>query len=122
MLHAIILKFELVDAQSKTFFVRLVISLGNDNDRKVRSMSAAAIKCLVGHVSPNSLHSILDDSLSWYFCGKQNLCGAAAQVNSVKIISLNIFLTCVFPDLLENSFETILSMAMGKYFFCSAML
>lgn len=43
-------------------------------------MSAAAIKCLVGRVSSNSLDSIIDDSLSWYFCGKQNLPGAAAQV------------------------------------------
>lgn len=88
MLHAIILKFprNVVDAQSQTLFVNLVISLANDDDRKVRSMSAAAMKCLIGHVSTHSLHSILEYSLSWYLGGKQNLWSAAAQVESVIII------------------------------------
>ncbi|KAL3835007.1 hypothetical protein ACJIZ3_009743 [Penstemon smallii] len=81
MIHAIIIKFpEIVDAQSQTFFVHLVVSLANDDDSKVRSMTAAAIKCLIGHVKPDSLHSILEYSLSWYDSEKQNLWGAAAQV------------------------------------------
>lgn len=82
MLHAIILKFpqNVVDAQSQTLFMHFVISLANDDDRKVRSMSAAAIKCLIGHVSSHSLHSVLEYSLSWYLGGKQSLWGAAAQV------------------------------------------
>ncbi|XP_073295585.1 uncharacterized protein [Primulina huaijiensis] len=79
MLHAIIKKFpqERVDEQSETFFVRLVFSLASDKDSKVRSMTAAAIKCLIGRVS--SLGSILDFSKSWYLGDKQNLWGAAAQ-------------------------------------------
>ncbi|KAL7121582.1 hypothetical protein ACP275_02G190700 [Erythranthe tilingii] len=82
MLHAIIKKFprNVLDAQSQTMFVHLVMSLVNDDDSKVRSMSAAAIKCLIEHVSTNSLHSTLEYSLSWYLGGKQNLWGAAAQV------------------------------------------
>lgn len=85
MLHAIILKFprKVIDEQSQTFFVHLVVSLANDDDSKVRSMSGAAIKCLIGHVSAHSLHSILEYSLSWYLGGKQNLWGAAAQVKFV---------------------------------------
>ncbi|KAK6117565.1 hypothetical protein DH2020_048693 [Rehmannia glutinosa] len=82
MLHAIILKFprNVVDGQSQTVFLHLVVSLANDDDSKVRSMAAAAIKCLIGHVSSHSLHSILEYSLSWYIGGKQNLRAAAAQV------------------------------------------
>ncbi|KAL8494904.1 hypothetical protein ACS0TY_019169 [Phlomoides rotata] len=82
MLHAIILKFpqKVVDAQCHTLFVHLVVSLANDDDKKVRSMSAAAIKCLIGHVSTHSLHSILEYSMSWYLGGKHSLWGAAAQV------------------------------------------
>ncbi|KAG8377667.1 hypothetical protein BUALT_Bualt08G0056700 [Buddleja alternifolia] len=82
MLHTIILKFtqKFVDAQSQTIFVHLVVSLSNDDDSKVRSMTAAALKCLIGHVSTDSLYPILEYSLSWYLGGKQNLWSAAAQV------------------------------------------
>ncbi|XP_057768678.1 uncharacterized protein LOC130988750 [Salvia miltiorrhiza] len=82
MLHAIILKFPRndVDAQSQTLFVHLVMCLANDDERKVRSMSAAAITCLVRHVSSHSLHLILEHSLSWYLDGKLSLRAAAAQV------------------------------------------
>ncbi|XP_051119137.1 uncharacterized protein LOC127243259 [Andrographis paniculata] len=82
MIHAIILKFprKIIDAQSQTMFLHLVITLANDGDSKVRSMTAAAIKCLIGHVSPHLLHSILEYSLSWYVGVKQNLWAAAAQV------------------------------------------
>lgn len=83
MLHDIILKFPRndVDAQSQTLFLHLVICLANDDEIKVRSMSAAAITCLVGNVSSHSLHSILDHSLSWYLGGNQSLWAAAAQVD-----------------------------------------
>ncbi|KAL6505575.1 hypothetical protein OROHE_022954 [Orobanche hederae] len=82
MLHDIILKFPRndVDAQSQTLFVHLVICLANDDERKVRSMSAAAITCLVGHVSSHSLHTMLEHSLTWYLGGKPSLWAAAAQV------------------------------------------
>ncbi|KAL2486861.1 ARM repeat superfamily protein [Abeliophyllum distichum] len=82
MLHAIIMKFPktILDKQSETLFMHLVVCLANDQDSKVRLMAAAAIKCLIGHVSPHSLHAILGSSLSWYQGEKQKLWGAAAQV------------------------------------------
>ncbi|KAA8534172.1 hypothetical protein F0562_031635 [Nyssa sinensis] len=82
MLHAIIMKFprNIVDEQSQTLFINLVVCLANDHDNKVRSMTGAAIKLLIGRVSPHSLHSILEYSLSWYLGGKQHLWSAAAQV------------------------------------------
>ncbi|KAI4344960.1 hypothetical protein L6164_012132 [Bauhinia variegata] len=82
MIHAIIVKFPIsvLDKQSQTLFVNLVVCLANDNDSTVRSMSGAAIKTLISSVSPNSLHSILEYGLSWYSGEKQQLWGAAAQV------------------------------------------
>ncbi|XP_073124564.1 uncharacterized protein [Henckelia pumila] len=81
MLHVIIKKVpEKVDEQSHTILFHLVCSLANDKDSKVRSMTAAAIKCLIGRVSPKSRDSILQFSKSWYLGREQNLCGAAAQV------------------------------------------
>ncbi|EPS68888.1 hypothetical protein M569_05879, partial [Genlisea aurea] len=82
MLHAIILKFplEAVDAQSQILFVHLVAVLANDDSSKVRSMTASAIKCLIGHVGPHSRQYILDYALSWYVSSKQNLWATSAQV------------------------------------------
>ncbi|PIN21963.1 DRIM (Down-regulated in metastasis)-like protein [Handroanthus impetiginosus] len=82
MLHAILLKFprKIVDEQCETMFMYLVDTLANDDDSKVRSMTAAAIKCLVGNVSAHLLNSILEYSLSWYLSGKQKLWGSAAQI------------------------------------------
>ena len=82
MLHAIVIKFPkaIVDEHSQAIFVHLVVCLANDNDNKVRSMTGAAIKLLIGHVSAHSLHSILEYSLSWYLGGKQHLWCASAQV------------------------------------------
>ncbi|KAK3004391.1 hypothetical protein RJ639_018254 [Escallonia herrerae] len=82
MLHAIIIKFpqSVVDELSQTTFVHLVVCLANDQDNKVRSMTGAAIKLLIGRVSPQPLDSILQYSLSWYSGGKQHLWSAAAQV------------------------------------------
>ncbi|KAL6493967.1 hypothetical protein OROGR_031876 [Orobanche gracilis] len=82
MLHAIILKFpsHVVDEHSQTLFLHLVVSLANDDDSKVRTMAAAAMKCLIGHVNSHSRHSIFEYSLSWYCGGKQNLWASAGQV------------------------------------------
>ncbi|KAL0433004.1 UNVERIFIED_CONTAM: Small subunit processome component 20 [Sesamum latifolium] len=99
MLHAIILKFprNIIDAQSQTMFVHLVVSLANDDDSKVRSMTAAAIKCLIGHVNTHSLHSILEYSLSWYLGGNHTLWSAAAQVLGLLV------------EVMRKSFEKNLS-------------
>lgn len=82
MLHAIIMKFpaNILDEQSQTIFVHLVVSLANDHDNKVRSMTGAVIKLLIGRVSSHSLKSILEYSVSWYAGEKQHLWSAAAQV------------------------------------------
>lgn len=82
MLHAIIVKFprKNVDEQSQTLFVHLVVCLANDHDSRVRSMTGAAIKKLLGCISTHSLHSILEYTLSWYFEERQQLWSAAAQV------------------------------------------
>ncbi|KAK4387987.1 hypothetical protein Sango_2405300 [Sesamum angolense] len=99
MLHAIILKFprNIIDALSQTMFVHLVVSLANDDDSKVRSMTAAAIKCLIGNVNTHSLHSILEYSLSWYLGGNHNLWSAAAQVLGLLV------------EVMRKSFEKHLS-------------
>ncbi|ONI16067.1 hypothetical protein PRUPE_3G077100 [Prunus persica] len=82
MLHTIIVKFPkgVVDEQSQTFFVHLVVCLANDQDNEVRSLAGAAIKCLTGYISLHSFRSILEYSLSWYLGAKQQLWSAAAQV------------------------------------------
>lgn len=84
MLHAVIVKFpkKVLDDQSKAIFFDLVLCLANDNDNKVRIMTGAVIKLLVGHISPDRLTSILDYSMSWYLGEKKQLRGAAAQVPS----------------------------------------
>ncbi|XP_057982940.1 uncharacterized protein LOC131167895 isoform X2 [Malania oleifera] len=82
MLHTIIIKFpkSIVDEQSQTFFVHLVICLANDHDNKIRSMTAAAMKHLIERMSLHSLQLVLDYCLSWYLGEKQQLWSAAAQV------------------------------------------
>ncbi|CAH9107367.1 unnamed protein product [Cuscuta epithymum] len=81
MIHVIIKKFPtIIDEQSQTIFMHLVICLANDQDNKVRSMAGAAIKRLAGHVNSHSLKSILEFSFSWYLGGKQHLWSSAAQV------------------------------------------
>ncbi|KAL7595784.1 hypothetical protein Lser_V15G29528 [Lactuca serriola] len=82
MLHAIIMKFppQVVNEQSQTLFLQLVVCLVNDSEKKVRLMTGAAIKLLIGRVTPQSLHSILEYTLSWYSGEKQGLWSAAAQV------------------------------------------
>lgn len=83
MLHAILIKFpkSVVDSQAQTFFLHLVVCLANDNESKVRSMVAAAIKLLIGRTSQQALHPILEYCLSWYKGGNPHLWSAAAQVN-----------------------------------------
>ncbi|KAF5740542.1 small subunit processome component 20 isoform X1 [Tripterygium wilfordii] len=82
MLHAIIMKFpkSILDEQSQTVFVHLVVSLANDTDNKVRSMTGTVIKHLIGRIEPHSLLSILQYSLSWYLGEKQQLWSTGAQV------------------------------------------
>lgn len=91
MLRDIIVKFppNVIDGQSQTLFVHLVVCLANDPDNKIRSMTGAVIKLLIGRVShesflssvgPHSLHSITEYSLSWYLGEKEHLWSAAAQV------------------------------------------
>lgn len=82
MLHTIMIKFPkaIVDEQSQTIFVHLVVCLANDQDNKVRSMTGAVIKLLIGCISQHSLNSILEYSLSWYLGEKQQLWSAGAQV------------------------------------------
>ncbi|KAI8566257.1 hypothetical protein RHMOL_Rhmol02G0025800 [Rhododendron molle] len=77
MLHVIVIKFpKAVNEHSLVIFVLLVFCLANDNDNKVRSMTGAAIKLLIGHVRQDSLDSILEFSFSWYM--EQDLRSAAA--------------------------------------------
>ncbi|XP_028759690.1 small subunit processome component 20 homolog isoform X2 [Neltuma alba] len=87
MIHAIIVKFPrtVLDQQSQLLFVNLVLCLANDSDSSVRSMSGAAIKELMGSVSPNSQNSMLEYALCWYLGEKQKLWGAAAQVLGLLI-------------------------------------
>ncbi|KAE9587003.1 hypothetical protein Lalb_Chr23g0269101 [Lupinus albus] len=87
MIHAIIVKFprKVLDEQSETFFFHLVTCLANDKDKNVRSMSVAAIKKLIGSVSPDKLEKIREYALSWYLGGKQQLWAAGAQVLELLI-------------------------------------
>ncbi|KAL5061396.1 hypothetical protein RYX36_033000 [Vicia faba] len=87
MIHAIIVKFprDVLDEQSKTFFLHLVACLANDNDDIVCSMSGATIKKLIGSVSSSALKPILKYVLSWYSGDKQQLWAAATQVLGLLI-------------------------------------
>lgn len=112
MLHAVIVKNprSVVDEQSQTFFVHLVVCLANDRDNEVRLMAGEAIKRLTGCVSPRSLLSILEYSLSWYLGEKQQLWGAAAQV----YFSFWLFLNSEFkvtkpPDLRDMIYYSFVS-------------
>ncbi|OMO92169.1 Down-regulated-in-metastasis protein [Corchorus capsularis] len=100
MLHAIMKKFpkSILDEQSQTIFVHLVVCLANDQDSEVRSMTGAAIKLLIkrisqDHISQHSLNSILEYSLSWYLGKKQQLWSAGAQVLGLVI------------EVMKNSFQ-----------------
>ncbi|KAK8669777.1 hypothetical protein V6N13_104546 [Hibiscus sabdariffa] len=88
MLHAILIKFPkgIVDEQSQTIFVHLVVCLANDQDNKVRSMSGAVIKLLIGRISQHSLNSILEYSMSWYLGEKQQLWGADTDLSDEATI------------------------------------
>ncbi|GFY92490.1 homeobox-leucine zipper family protein [Actinidia rufa] len=69
----------IVDEHSHAIIVHLVVCLANDNDNRVRSMTGAAIMLLIACVSADSLHSILEFSLSWYLRWKTAflLCSSA---------------------------------------------
>ncbi|XP_054807809.1 U3 small nucleolar RNA-associated protein 20 isoform X1 [Prosopis cineraria] len=116
MIHAVIVKFprSVLDEQSQTLFVHLVACLANDNDNSVRSMSGAAIKELIGSISPNSLNSILEYALSWYLGEKQQLWGAAAQVLGllIEILKKGFYrhVNCILPvthRILQSSIDVI---------------
>ncbi|KAI4375205.1 hypothetical protein MLD38_013104 [Melastoma candidum] len=87
MIHAIIMKFpsRVLEKQAQTLFLHMVVGLANDPDNKVRSMTGAAIKRLVGRMGPHSLQSVVTFSLSWYFGEKCQLRSAAAQVMGLLV-------------------------------------
>ncbi|KAL9232759.1 hypothetical protein vseg_007829 [Gypsophila vaccaria] len=82
MLKAIIKKFpdSIINEQSQTFFIHLVVALANDNDNHVRSLIGIVIKLLISRISPQSLDSILNHCLALYLGEKQKLWSTAAQV------------------------------------------
>ncbi|KAK6941816.1 U3 small nucleolar RNA-associated protein 20, N-terminal [Dillenia turbinata] len=87
MLHAIIMKFPkgFVNEQSQTLFLHLITCLANDHDNKVRSMTGAAIKLLIGRMDAQSLKYVLEYSLCWYLGEKPQLWIPAAQVLGLLI-------------------------------------
>ncbi|ONI16066.1 hypothetical protein PRUPE_3G077100 [Prunus persica] len=113
MLHTIIVKFPkgVVDEQSQTFFVHLVVCLANDQDNEVRSLAGAAIKCLTGYISLHSFRSILEYSLSWYLGAKQQLWSAAAQDIWEAICELllhpHMWLRCISSRLVAFYFAAV---------------
>ncbi|XP_076896866.1 uncharacterized protein LOC143550000 [Bidens hawaiensis] len=82
MLGVIIQKFppQVVDEQSQTIFLQLVVCLANDSEKKVKTSTVKALKILIGRVGSQSLHSILEYTISWYSGEKQGLWSAAAHV------------------------------------------
>ncbi|KAL8239479.1 hypothetical protein R6Q59_016046 [Mikania micrantha] len=82
MFHAIIHKFpqQVVNEQSQTIFLQLVVCLANDSKKEVKLITGKAIKLLIGRVGTQSLNSILEYTLFWYSGEKQGLWSAAAQV------------------------------------------
>ncbi|XP_023633717.1 U3 small nucleolar RNA-associated protein 20 isoform X2 [Capsella rubella] len=86
MLHALILKFSepnlgkqsVLDQQSKTLFLQLVLCLANDVDKEVRFRAGAVIEILIGRMSTDQVESSLLYCLCWY--KQQNLRASAAQV------------------------------------------
>ncbi|XP_037492635.1 small subunit processome component 20 homolog [Jatropha curcas] len=91
MIHAIIIKFprNFLEKQAQTIFIHLVQSLVNDSDTKVRSMTGTVLKLLIGRVSPHTLDSMLDFSLSWYVDEKRRLQSIGAQVMGLLVEVLN---------------------------------
>ncbi|KAI3823108.1 hypothetical protein L1987_04536 [Smallanthus sonchifolius] len=79
MLHAIILKFprQVVNEQSETIFLLLVLCLANDPEKEVKTSTATAIQLLIGRVGSQT---ILKDTLVWYSGDQQGLWSAAAHV------------------------------------------
>lgn len=82
MLDTIIKRFpeSIINKQSQTLFVHLVVALANDHDNQVRSLIGVVIKHLISRISSHSLHSILEYCLAWYLGEKQHLWSTSAQV------------------------------------------
>ncbi|XP_022025733.1 small subunit processome component 20 homolog isoform X2 [Helianthus annuus] len=87
MLIAIIMKFpqQVLDEQSQTIFLQLVVCLANDCENEVRSLAGVAIKYLIMNVGSKSQRSILNHTLSWFSGEKQGLWSAAAQVLGLMV-------------------------------------
>ncbi|KAL3360047.1 hypothetical protein AABB24_016514 [Solanum stoloniferum] len=119
MLHAVIMKFpvSIIDEQSQTFFLHLVVCLANDRDNRVRSMTGTVIKLLVGRVSPRSLQSILEFSRSWYLGDKPHLWSAAAQVLGLLIEVLKDgfqkYIDCLLP-VMRNILQSAVNILTNK--------
>ncbi|KAK9671440.1 hypothetical protein RND81_12G030400 [Saponaria officinalis] len=82
MLKTIIKRFpdSIINEQSQTLFIHLVLALANDNDSRVRSLIGIVIKLLISRISPQALDSILNHCLALYLGTKQKLWSTAAQV------------------------------------------
>lgn len=82
MLNTIIKRFpeSMINEQSQTLFVHLVVALANDHDNQVRSLIGLVIKHLISRIGSQSLHSILEYCLAWYLGEKQHLWSTSAQV------------------------------------------
>eukprot|EP00268_Persea_americana_P031222 TRINITY_DN30328_c0_g1_i1.p1 TRINITY_DN30328_c0_g1~~TRINITY_DN30328_c0_g1_i1.p1 ORF type:complete len:2757 (-),score=438.74 TRINITY_DN30328_c0_g1_i1:344-7405(-) len=111
MLHAILIKFpkSVVDSQAQTFFLHLVVCLANDNESKVRSMVAAAIKLLIGRTSQQALHPILEYCLSWYKGGNPHLWSAAAQVLGLLVEVLKKGFQSHIQGILQAAYRIMMS-------------
>ncbi|XP_074320646.1 uncharacterized protein LOC141657349 isoform X2 [Silene latifolia] len=82
MLKTIIKRFpdSIINEQSQSLFIHLVLALANDNDKQVRSLIGIVIKLLVSRISPQALDNILNHCLALYLGEKQKLWSTAAQV------------------------------------------
>lgn len=89
MLRAIIEKFPktVVDDQSQTLFIHLLVCLTNDQDKDVRLMTGTVIKLLISRITTRSVHLSIDRGISWYMGENPQLWSAAAQVYYLNWLS-----------------------------------
>ncbi|KAH9620789.1 hypothetical protein KSS87_018169 [Heliosperma pusillum] len=82
MLKTIIKRFpdSIINEQSQSLFIHLVLALANDNDNQVRSLIGIVIKLLVSRISPQARDNILNHCLALYLGENQKLWSTAAQV------------------------------------------
>ncbi|MQL78120.1 hypothetical protein Taro_010527 [Colocasia esculenta] len=119
MLHAILVKFptSVVENHAQSWFLPLVVALVKDSDKNVQSMVATVIKMLLGRISPQTIHPILEYSLSWYQGENQVLWSAAAQVLGLMVDVLKkgfrIHVDNILP-VAKRIMESSISMATSK--------